>query len=107
MPSWHNVAGDISIRLPEVIPMITLFIRGLPKSMTEEGLTALFSEYGSVRSLKMAKDLFSGDCKGFANIDMEGHEARAAIAALDGKAVNGSMIHVAQDRPRKGRGRRR
>ena len=31
----------------------------------------------------------------------------ALHAALDGKAVNGSMIQVAQDRPRKGRGRRR
>lgn len=75
--------------------------------MTEESLSALFSEFGSVRSLKMSKDLFSGECKGFANIDMEGHEARAAIAALDGKAVNGSMLQVAQDRPRNARGRRR
>ncbi len=87
--------------------MITLFIRGLPKSMTEEGLEALFSEYGSVRSLKISKDLFSGECRGFANIDMEGHEARAAIAALDGKALDGSMIQVAQDRPGKRRGSRR
>ncbi|MCU7921550.1 MAG: RNA-binding protein, partial [Candidatus Thiodiazotropha sp. (ex Dulcina madagascariensis)] len=62
--------------------MITLSVRGLPRSTTEESLTALFTEYGIVRSLKMAKDLFSGDCKGFAIIDMEGHEARAAIAAL-------------------------
>jgi RNA recognition motif-containing protein len=75
--------------------------------MTEESLAALFSEYGAVRSLTMAKDLFSGECRGFANIDMEGHEARAAIEALDGKAVNGGMIQVARDRPRKGRGGRR
>jgi RNA recognition motif-containing protein len=75
--------------------------------MTEESLTALFSEYGAVRSLKMAKDLFSGDCKGFANIDMEGHEGRAAIASLDGKVVDGSMIQVALDRPKKGRGGKR
>ena len=87
--------------------MITLFIRGLPRSSTEESVTALFSKHGRVRSLKLVTDIFSGECKGFATIDMEGHEARAAIAALDGKAVNGSMIHVAQDRPRKGRGRRR
>ena len=76
--------------------------------MTEKDLEALFSEYGTVRSLTMSRDIFSGDCRGFANIDMEGHEARAAITALDGKAVNGSTIQVAQDKPRKGRcGRRR
>jgi len=87
--------------------LITLSVRGLPKSTTEESLTALFTEYGIVRSLKMAKDLFSGDCKGFATIGMEGHEARAAMAALDGSELNGSMIRVGPDRPKFGRGSKR
>ncbi|MBA1445350.1 MAG: RNA-binding protein [gamma proteobacterium endosymbiont of Lamellibrachia anaximandri] len=87
--------------------MITLSVRSLPRSTTEESLTALFSEYGVVRSLKLVKDLFSGDCKGFATIDMEGHEARAAMAALDGSEFNGSMIRVGPDRPRRGRGGKR
>jgi len=30
----------------------------------------------------MSRDLFSGECKGFAQLKMEGHHARAAIAAL-------------------------
>ncbi|MES9992633.1 MAG: RNA-binding protein [Candidatus Thiodiazotropha sp.] len=87
--------------------MITLSVRGLPRSTTEESLTALFTEFGVVRSLKLAKDLFSGDCKGFATIDMEGHEARAAIAALDGSELGGSIIRVGPDRPRKGKSRKR
>jgi RNA recognition motif-containing protein len=87
--------------------LITLSVRGLSRSTTEESLTALLSEYGVVRSLKMSKDLFSGDCRGFATVDMEGHEARAAIAALDGKEVNGSMIRIGPDRPKKGRGGKR
>ena len=87
--------------------LITLSVRGLPRSTTEESLTALFAEHGVVRSLKLAKDLFSGHCKGFATIDMEGHEARAAIAALDGREIDGSLIRVGPDRPRKGRGGRR
>jgi RNA recognition motif-containing protein len=70
-------------------------------------LTALFSEFGAVRSLKMAKDLFSGDCKGFATIDMEGHEARAAIAALDGRDLSGSIIRVGPDRAKRGKSRKR
>jgi RNA recognition motif-containing protein len=59
--------------------------------------------------LKLIKDLFSGECKGIAIIGMEGHEARAAIAGLDGKDLQGSAIRVGLDRPlknRKGRGRR-
>ena len=87
--------------------MITLSVRGLPRSATEESVTALFTEYGVVRSLKLVKDLFSGECKGFAIIDMEGHEARAAMAALDGSEFNGSMLRVGPDRPKKGRGGRR
>ncbi|MES9887294.1 MAG: RNA-binding protein, partial [Candidatus Sedimenticola sp. 6PFRAG1] len=42
--------------------MIKLSARGLPRSTTEETLTTLFSEYGTVRSLKLVKDLFSGEC---------------------------------------------
>ncbi|MBT3045564.1 MAG: RNA-binding protein [Candidatus Thiodiazotropha sp.] len=87
--------------------MITLSVRGLPKTTTEESLTALFAEFGVVRSIKLAKDLFSGDCRGFATLDMEGHEARAAIAALDGRELNGSAIRVGQERPRKGKSRKR
>jgi len=91
--------------------VIALAVRGLPRSMTEEALNALFTEFGIVRSLKMTRDLFTGDCRGFAIVEMEGHEARAAIAALDGKDINGSLLRVGPDRgPRgrgKGRGRRR
>jgi len=85
--------------------MITLCVRGLPRSTTEANLTELFSEYGTVRSLKLVKDLFSGECKGIAIIGMEGHEARAAIAGLDGKSLQGSPtpIRVGPERPSKNR----
>jgi len=87
--------------------MIKLSIRNLPRSTTEQSLTDLFSQYGTVRGLTLAKDLFSGDCKGFATIDMEGHEARAAIAGLDGSEQDGRQIHVSKDVPRKKGSRRR
>jgi RNA recognition motif-containing protein len=79
----------------------------LPKSTTEESLSILFADYGVVRSLKLVKDLYTGDCKGFATIDMEGHEARAAMTALDGSFLDGSMIRVSPDRMIKKRGKRR
>lgn len=74
--------------------MLMLNVRGLPRSMTEDALQALFTQYGRVFNLKLAKDLFSGECKGFAELKMEGHEARSAIAALDGSTQNGAMIRV-------------
>lgn len=83
--------------------MITLFVRGLPRSATETWVTTLFSQHGSVRGISLSRDLFSGECKGFATIDMEGHEARAAMAALDGSEFEGSVLRVAPNKPRNGR----
>ena len=89
--------------------MKKLFVGGLPPSTTEESLQALFSQYSTARSLKLVKDLFSGDCKGFGFLEMEGHEARAAIAELDGKPFEGSLLKVKfeEERGKGGRGRRR
>lgn len=89
--------------------MKKLFIGGLPPSTTEESLQALFSQYSTMRSLKLVKDLFSGDCKGFGFLEMEGHEARAAIAELDGKSFEGSLLKVKfeEERGKGNKGRRR
>jgi len=86
-----------------------LFVGSLPPTTTEEALLALFSEYGTVRSIKLVKDLFSGHCKGFGFLEMEGHEARAAIAGLDGKSFEGNFLKVKfeEERGRGQRGRRR
>ena len=69
---------------------------------SEEDLQALFSEFGTVRSCKLVTDVFSGQCKGFGFIEMEGHEARAAQAALDGNMVDNSdrSLRVRFDDPK-------
>ncbi len=74
--------------------MLTINVRGLPRRLSEQELTELFEAHGKVRGLRMAKDLFSGECKGFAEIQMEGHEARSAIAALNGSTLGDSILRV-------------
>jgi RNA recognition motif-containing protein len=74
--------------------MKKLFVGGLPPTTTESSLTSLFTQYGKVHSIKLVKDIFSGKCKGFGFLEMEGHEARVAIAELDGKTFEGKMINV-------------
>ena len=76
---------------------------------TEESVTEMFAEYGKVRSIKLASDVFSGKCKGFGFVEMEGHEARAAIAGLNGKIMGDKSLKVQFEEPRKGakRGGRR
>jgi RNA recognition motif-containing protein len=77
-----------------------IFVGSLPSSATEQEVTELFSQYGKVRSIKLATDLFSNQCKGFGFIEMEGHEARAAIAALDGSEFNGKNLRVNFENPK-------
>lgn len=85
--------------------MKKLFVGSLPPSTTEASLKSLFSEFGSVRSITLVKDLFSGKCRGIAFIEMEGHEARAAIAGLDGRTFEGNSLRVKFEAER-GRGRK-
>jgi RNA recognition motif-containing protein len=83
-----------------------LFIGNLPANASEEEIRTLFSEFGTVRSFRLVTDVFSGQCKGFGFIEMEGHEARAAIAGLDGKDFNGKPMKVNFESPKPGNRRR-
>ncbi len=85
--------------------MKKLFVGNLPSSSNEESVQTLFSEFGKVRSVKLVMDVFSGKCKGFGFIEMEGHEARAAIAGLNGRDVDGNSIKVNFETPKPGRRR--
>jgi RNA recognition motif-containing protein len=89
--------------------MKKLFVGNLPQDATEESVRAMFSAYGTVRSITVASDIFSGRCKGFGFIEMEGHEARAAQAALDGNMIGGTdrSLRVRFEDPRAARGRKR
>lgn len=86
--------------------MKKLFVGNLPANTTDKELHQLFSQYGTVRSLKLVTDVFSSQCKGFGFIEMEGHEARAAIAGLNGKDFSGKPLKVNFESPKKSRGRR-
>jgi len=80
-----------------------IFIGNLPANTSEKDIQTLFSEFGKVRSAKLVMDVFSDQCKGFGFIEMEGHEARAAIAGLNGKDFNGRPMKVNFETPKPGR----
>jgi RNA recognition motif-containing protein len=84
--------------------MKKLFVGNLPPDANESSVTGLFSQFGTVRSIDIATDIFTGHCKGFCFVEMEGHEARAAQSALDGHAqANGVFLKVRFEQPRRGR----
>jgi len=84
--------------------MKRIYAGNLPTDTTEQELTDLFAAHGRVRSIKIAMDVFSGKCRGFGFVEMEGHEARAAIAALNGKELRGNPLRVNEERPKDARG---
>lgn len=82
-----------------------MFVGSIAPETTEEDIKELFSQFGTVRSIKLAMDVFNGKCKGFGFVEMEGHEARAAIADLNGKTYKGKPLKVTEERL-KDKGRR-
>ncbi len=80
--------------------MKRVFAGNLPADTTERELTEIFATFGKVFSIKLVQDVFSGQCKGFGFIEMEGHEARAAIAGLNGKDLRGKPMKVNEEQPR-------
>lgn len=86
--------------------MKKLFVGNLDSNTNEDDLKALFADFGTVRSSSLSTDIFSGKCRGFGFVEMEGHEARAAIAGLDGKDFRGRPMKVKYEDP-KSKGRRR
>jgi len=89
--------------------MLTIFVGNLAPETTENDVRELFAEFGKVRNLKVSFDVFTGNCRGRGLVDMEGHEARAAIAALNGRTYKGNQLRVALERKdfKGGRGGRR
>lgn len=88
--------------------MLRLYAGNLPPDITEKEFTELFSEFGRIFKYELARDIFTGRCRGFGFIEMEGHEGRAAIVGLNGRTLRGNSLRVNEERPRtKGRGGRR
>jgi RNA recognition motif-containing protein len=81
---------------------MNLYVGNLSKDITEEELQKVFSEYGYISSVKIIKDKFSGESRGFAFIDMPGAaEAKKALTALDSKELKGKKIVVSEANPRR------
>lgn len=78
--------------------MLKIYAGNLPPDATEKEVTELFAAHGKVRAIKLAHDVFSGKCRGFGFVEMEGHEARAAIAGLNGKTLRGNILRVNEER---------
>ena len=82
-----------------------LFIGNLSFKTTEGELETLFAESGSVSSVTIIMDRFSGRSRGFGFIEMGSEEeAQAAIERLNGYEFEGRALTVNEAKPQERRG---
>jgi RNA recognition motif-containing protein len=81
--------------------MKSVFVGNLSFSITEAVLRSLFEAYGTVERVSIMTDRDTGQPKGFGFVDMsDDGEAVKAIAALNGKDVEGRTLTVNEARPK-------
>lgn len=77
-----------------------LFIGSLAWATTDDSLSALFSQVGTVVSARVITDRATGRSKGFGFVEMSTEEeAQKAVAELNGKDLDGRSIVVNEARP--------
>jgi RNA recognition motif-containing protein len=82
-----------------------LYVGNLTYGITDSTLAELFQAHGTVQSAQVIMDRDTGRSKGFGFVEMGSDaEAQAAIAALNGKDVEGRNLTVNEARPREDRG---
>ncbi|MFO1519019.1 MAG: RNA-binding protein [bacterium] len=83
-----------------------LYVGSLPYSTTETQLRELFEPFGTIESVRLISDKFTGKSKGFGFVEMESDEAaEQAIAGVNGKELDGRTLVVNEARPEQPRER--
>lgn len=83
---------------------MSIYVGNLPYQATEEAISDIFSEYGTVKRVQLPTDRETGRPRGFGFIEMSTDaEESAAIDALDGAEWMGRDLKVNKAKPREER----
>jgi len=78
-----------------------LYVGNLAYGISDSDLQQMFEPHGTVESAQVIMDRDTGRSKGFGFVEMgNDQEAQAAIAALNGKEVEGRALTVNEARPK-------
>jgi RNA recognition motif-containing protein len=84
---------------------LNIYVGNLSFDTTERELEATFAHFGAVSTARIATDRDTGRARGFGFIEMpDATEAQAAIAAMNGKELQGRTLTVNEARPHEERG---
>jgi RNA recognition motif-containing protein len=80
-----------------------LYVGNLPYRATDEELNALFSQAGTVESVRVMRDMATGRARGFAFVEMATDEdAQKAITQFNSYEMDGRALVVNEARPKEG-----
>ena len=86
---------------------MNIYVGNLALNVTEEDLKKVFEAFGDVESVKIIKDRYSGESRGFGFVEMPaGAEAQSAIQGMNGKELKGLMLKVNEARPQRNKDKR-
>ncbi len=78
---------------------MNIYVGNMPKSTTEAELKVKFEAFGEVEDVKLIKDHFTGELRGFGFVRMSStQEAQNAIKTLNGSAMGGRTLTVNEAR---------
>ncbi len=80
---------------------VKLYVGNMSKQTTDAQLNDLAKPFGTPSNAHVAKDKVSGESRGFGFVEfVNDEEAKAAIAGLHGKEVDGKVLKVNESRPK-------
>jgi RNA recognition motif-containing protein len=80
---------------------LNIYVGNIPRDTNEEAVRELFSKHGEVGEVKLIKDQYSGELRGFGFIEMsDKSEAQTAIKEVNGTDLAGRRLVVNEARPR-------
>jgi len=80
---------------------MNIYVGNLSFDVDEEELRNAFEEFGKVESVKVIKDKYSGQSRGFGFIEVSDKAAaQSAVKGLNGKELKGRALSVNEARPR-------
>ena len=84
---------------------MSIYVGNLSYEVTQETLSQVFAEYGSVKRVQLPTDRETGRLRGFGFVEMSNEaEETAAIEALDGAEWMGRDLKVNKAKPKEDRG---
>jgi RNA recognition motif-containing protein len=92
-PSTSKKPASMSAANSEII---SLYVGNLAYNVRRDGLSKLFSQYGSVKSVRIMTDKETRRPRGYGFVEMEGPAALTAINKLDGTEFCGRTLRVSE-----------